>query len=190
MKTLFLALVAVTAGAAFSAPETDPNPYAGYGAAMKSPSDSPFAAVWQNDNKAYLAYHLADAEVARFAADEASARGLLAAVKDNWETDALKAEQVAAVSQWVMTPEPPWYDFRSPSPADGRKVWTAALLETARTTKTTYVKTFCLDQLRWCGYGCPDFVAQVKAIADSADKSVADFAACVVRELEGKGIGR
>ena len=190
MKTFILAFVAVTAAAAFSAPETDPNPYADYEAAMTSPADNPFAAVWQNDNKAYLAYHLSDAEVSRFAADEASARGLLAAVKDNWETDALKAEQIAAVSQWVMTSEPPWYDFWSPSPAAGRKIWTAALLETARTTKTTYVKMFCLDQLRWCGYGCPGFVGRVREIGNGADRSVVEFAACVARELEDKGIGR
>lgn len=182
--------IALISAVSFGEQAKDPNPYCDYDVAMQCSGDNPFAAVWQQSNRAYLAYNLADEKLAAFVADADTACALLAEVKDSWQTDPLRAEQVAAVTQWVMRPEPAWYDFFSPSPNAGRKIWTQALVVTAMKTETTYVKLFCLDQLRWCGYACPRFVGQVRAIAVGGDKSVGDFAEVVVRELEGKGIGR
>ena len=58
--------------------------------------------------------------------------------------------QIAAVTQWVMLPEPNALCFWKPSPAAGRKVWVAALEEKIKATADDYIKTFCQQQLDLC----------------------------------------
>ncbi len=190
MKTMTLALVAATVLVASAASAADPNPYAGYKAAMTSPTNNPFAAVWQQANRAQLDAAVAEERLAAFVATDEAARALLTKIRPDWQTDVVVAEQIAAVTQWVMRPEPPWYALFTPSPCAERCRWTRALVATALASKEPSVRMFCLDQLRWCGYGCPAFIGKVRAIGTDSTRAVRDFAEWVIRELESKGIGR
>ena len=144
-------LVAFVSLAAVAAVVADPNPYADYGAAMKSAETAPSAVDWSKKNDAAIAAATTDEALAAVVADEASAKALLAKIKPAYETCPLAATQIAAVSQWVMLPDP-WYClFWDGEHAAGRKVWTAALLDTMKKADCKCVKRFCGDQLRWCG---------------------------------------
>ena len=128
MKNLLFALAALTSVAAFA----DPNPYADYGAAMKSDEKNMSAVDWSKKNDAKLAEATSDEALAAVVADEASAKKLLAAIKPAYETCPIAAAKIAAVSQWVMLPDP-WYClFWDGEHEAGRKVWTAALLDTMK----------------------------------------------------------
>jgi len=145
----------------------------------------PTAVEWENANAAALAAATDEDVLAAFVEDDAAAAELLAQVKGAYLTDLLVARQIAAVSQWTMGEEPCWLCFWKPSPAAGRKVWVRALVTRAETANDTYVKLFCLDQLRWCGCKCPCVVKRIKAIGtQSSDKAVKDMVDIVVRTLK------
>jgi hypothetical protein len=145
-------------------------------------NSAPTAVAWQNANDAALAAAVGDGELAEAVETESSARRLLAEVKGAYLTDATAATKIAAVSQWVMGQDA-WYEFWKPSRADGRKVWAKALMERVRTSSDSYVRMFCLDQLRWCGYPCQIECIKVLARVDG-DAGVKAFAQMVARELE------
>ena len=155
--------------------------------AAAKPAEAPSSVEWENKNDAALRAATSDATLAAFVVDEAAARALLAQVKPAYATDPTVACQVAAVTQWVMLDDP-WYCLFWDGPhAAGRKVWVKALLATVKGAQDDYVKSFCLDQLRWCG--CPCCAKCIAAIAaQEQSKAVKDFAAVVVRELEGNVI--
>ena len=153
-------------------------------------AEAPTAVEWQATNAVQLAEATADEKLAAFVADAAAADALLAQVKGGYSTDAVVAFQVGAVSQWVMGDDPCSLFFWKPSPSAGRKVWAEALLKRTSTAADVLVKTICLDQLRWCGYNCPEFVAKVRKAGAFSSKEVKEFADVVARELEGKSIGR
>jgi len=123
----------------------DPNPFSDYGAAMKSDEKNMSAVDWSKKYDAKLAAATTDDALAACVADEAAAKALLAKIKGAYVTCPIAATQIAAVSQWVMQAD------ATGKRAAGRKVWTAALVDTVKTTKCPYVKKFCSDQLRWCG---------------------------------------
>ncbi len=170
-KTLILcaAVAAMVAGAA-------ENPYSSYEKAMAPVKDSPMAVEWQNKADKAIADATACGALAAYVKDAAAAKTLLAKVKGAYVSCPQDLTVIAAVSQFVMKPACP------KTCAEGRKVWTAALLEAARTSADDYVKTFMLDQLRWCG--CPSQAAAVRAIGDKSAKSVKDFAYWVAAELD------
>ena len=148
-------------------------------------NEAPSAVEWQNKNDAALAAATSDEALAAFVADEAAAWTLLGQVRGAYATDPLVAFQVAAVSQWVMGEEPCFLCFWKPSPADGRKVWVQALLKTAEQNADSYVKTFCLDQLRWCGCKCPKVLERIRRIGETCpDRALKDVVALVLRELD------
>ncbi len=144
----------------------------------------PTGVEWENAHDAELAAETAPEKLSSFVADADAAKALLAQVKPAYATDSLVARQIAAVSQWVMLSDP-WYClFWDGAHAAGRKVWVEALLTRTETASDDYVKVFCLDQLRWCGYDCPALVARIRAIEEaSGSKAVKEFAAMLVREL-------
>ena len=148
MKKLLFAM-SVAAGAVTFA---DPNPYADYGAAMKSTEAAPSAVDWSKKNDAQIAAETSDEALAAVVADEASAKKLLAAIKPAYETCPIAATKIAAVSQWVMLPDPWYCIFWDGEHEAGRKVWTAALLDAMKKADCKCVKRLCGDQLRWCGY--------------------------------------
>ena len=84
-------------------------------------------------------------------AGEATAVALLAQIKGAYASDPLVLTQIAAVTQWVMLPDP-WYCLLWDGPhAAGRKVWTAALQKTIDGSGDEYVRIFCRQQLDLCG---------------------------------------
>lgn len=186
MKNLLFALLVSAAAVVYAADEKilDIRPAASAEKALTG-------VEWENKFDKELKAATADETLAAFAATEASAKALLAQVKGAYLTDPLVARQVAAVSQWVMLPDP-WYCLLwDGEHATARKVWVKALVDTAEGAQDSYVKEFCLDQLRWCGCNCPCLVKRIRALAaKSGDKAVVDFAEVVVRELEGNGVGR
>jgi hypothetical protein len=143
---------------------------------------APTAVAWQNANGAALEAAVADGELAEAVSSEASARRLLAEVKGAYLTDPTAATKIAAVSQWVMGRDA-WYEFWKPSRADGREIWAKALMERARGASDSYVRMFCLDQLRWCGYPCQAECLKSLARIDG-DAAVKEFAKMVACELE------
>ena len=158
MKKLLFAVTVVVAAMVFA----DPNPYADYGAAMKSDEKDMSAVDWSKKNDAELAEATSDEALAAVVADEASAKKLLAAIKPAYETCPIAAAKIAAVSQWVMLPDP-WYClFWDGEHEAGRKVWTAALFDAMKTADCKCVKRFCGDQLRWCGY--PEQVKEIELL--------------------------
>ena len=180
MKNLICAAAVVAGAALFAA---DPNPYAGYGAAMATDKAFPTAAEWHNANQAALEKATSAETLAAFVEDAAAARALLAKVKPAYATDPMVAAQIAAVSQYVMDAEPRWWAFWSWFGDSPREIWTAALLEAARTAEDAYRAEYFLDQLRWCGF--PEQAEDVCKIGRSSkEKAVREFARVVAKELD------
>ena len=167
-KLVFSAMIGAMAFAAVAAGKTskDPNAFANYGAGMASDRQYPMAVEWHNTNRVALDAKASDDAVAAFAEDADAAKALLAKVKGAYATDPMVAVQVAAVSQYVMTAEPSWWEFWTWFSDSPREVWTKALLDTAAAADDAYVAEFCIDQLRWCAY--PEQAADVCAIGRKA----------------------
>ena len=138
-----------------------------------------YAEKWQSQNRAKLAEATKFETLAAFVKDEASASALLSEVKTGFQTDPLKAFQIAAVTQYVMCPKQ----------KAGRALWTAQLLAFAAKAEKNDVKMFYLDQLRWCGLKSQ--AAQVLGIGKaSGEKCVLEFAEQIVSELSGEPLTR
>lgn len=181
MKKLLFALAVAACSVALTAPKDayDIKPE------VAKPTEALSSVEWETKNDVVLKTATADDVIAAFVTDAESAAALLAQVKGAYDTDPLVACQVAAVTQWVMI-EDHWYwlCFDGPRVA-GRKVWVSSLIKTVKESKDDYVRVFCLDQLRWCA--CPSAATRIaEAVGSDASKAVRDFAAVVVRELEGK----
>ena len=141
-------------------------------------TDAPAAEKWQAQNRAKLAEATKDEVLAAFVKDAASASALLAEVKPGFQTNPMKAFQIAAVTQYVMRPG-----------KEGRALWTEQLLAFAAKADKTDVKMFYLDQLRWCGLRAQ--AAKVREIGRaSGEKSVVEFAEQIVSELSGEMLAR
>ena len=117
--------------------------------------DAETAAVWQAENAEQLARETSESVLYGFVATPQAADALLADVKGAYETDPLRAVQIAAVTQLTMTP-------KCERAARGRKVWTEALLRAARASADATRTMFFLDQLRSCGF--PSQVAGIVRI--------------------------
>lgn len=151
MRKLFAAVAAVACALTASAePYADPNPYAGYGPAMQSTAEKPLAATWSRENDAAIAAATKESVLADFVSDAASADALLAQLKGAYETDPIVMTQIAAVTQWVMLPDPFFLFFWKPFPSSGRVVWREALERRASSAMDDYVRTFCTQQLELC----------------------------------------
>ncbi len=136
------------------------------------------AVEWQKAAADALAAATADAALAAAVASKAAADDLLAEVKPAYGGDPVALAKIAAASQFVM---------RADAPRGARKTWTQALLDRAASSDDSYIKIFCLDQIRWCGSAGD--AARVRAIGDAGRKPVREFAAMAARELSGDRIG-
>lgn len=149
MKKLVFVLTAVASMSLFAVVHA--NPYAGdYGKAMASEKGDPMAVEWQDERKCAIAAATEECVLAAFVADEASAKALLDQLKPAYETCPMVMTQIAAVTQWVMMPEPFFLWFWEPSPAAGRVVWTKALEAKIASTSDDYIRTICRQQLDLC----------------------------------------
>jgi hypothetical protein len=184
------AMIVAAALAALAARAADPvAPYNNYGPAMASTAEKPLTSEWQKQQAEAIAAATSDDALAAIASRPAAAEALLAKVRGAYETDALTLTQIAAVTQWVMRRDAWWTPvcFWTVSHAEGRKVWVRALLKQAETAQDAYVKTFCLDQLRWCACPCPALPARVRALADaSKDAGVKAMASMVLRAVSAR----
>jgi len=149
VKTILLMGAMVAAGACLAA---DPNPYATYEAAMKGVNGDPNAVEWQDDNRDLIAAATTEDVLADLVKDDLSATHLLAQLRGAYSSNPRAMTQIAAVTVWVMGPEPCSLCFWKPSPAAGRKIWVAALEKKMRLAEDDYVKTVCRQQLDICGY--------------------------------------
>ncbi len=139
---------------------------------------TPKTADWQAQNAAAIEKAAAPEAVEKALSGNGGARKLLSKIRPAYGGDPLALTVVAAATQHVMLP----------GKDQLRRKWVAALLEKARGSADSYVKTFCLDQLRWCGYKAT--AKDVIAVgADSGDSRVLEMAALVARELKGECIG-
>ena len=183
-RILFAAMVAVASAVFADGPAKDPAaPFDDYGPAMASDKAHPMAVEWHNANAAELA-KLDDAWADKFLeGGKAAVDALLADVKPGYATDAMKATQIAVLTQRVMARFPqPWWKFWASEEHPARSLWASRLLAFAEESKSVDVKLFFLDQLRWCGY--PRQAAGVLAVKGS--KEVGDFAEMVASELKGR----
>ena len=145
----------------------------------------PTTVVWSAQNDEALAAATSDDVLAEFVDGDEAAAALLAKLRGAYATDPIVLTQIAAVSQWVMEPDPCWLCFWEPSRSAGRKVWVKALLARAEDAGDMYIKTFCLDQLRWCAPNCPCVRKRISGIgANAGDKGVKDMSEIVLKELE------
>ena len=145
----------------------------------------PTTVVWSAQNDEALAAATSDDVLAEFVDGDEAAAALLAKLRGAYATDPIAITQIAAVSQWVMEPDPCWLCFWKPSRSAGRKVWVKALLDRAEGADVMYIKTFCLDQLRWCAPNCPCVRKRIAGIgAKAGDKGVKDMSDIVLKELE------
>ena len=147
MKNLICALAVSMAASLVMA---DPNPYADYGKATASDANDPMAVEWQKNRAEAIAEATEESVLAAFVEDAKSAAALLDKVQGAYESCPMVMTQIAAVTQWVMLPEPFFLWFWEPSPAAGRKVWVAALEAKIASSKDEYVRTFCRQQLDLC----------------------------------------
>ena len=175
MKKIFI--VAVLAAATCLAAGKKKDAYDIKPEAAKA-TDAPAAEKWQSQNKAKLAEATKDEVLAAFVKDAASASALLAEVKPGFQTNPIKAFQIAAVTQYVMLPG-----------KAGRALWTEQLLAFAEKAEQSDVKMFYIDQLRWCGLRAQS--AKVRALGKaSGKKCVQEFAEQVATELDGEPLTR
>ena len=183
-RMLFAAMVAAAMAVFADDPAKDPaSPFEDYGPAMASDKAHPMAVEWQNSNNAELA-KLDDAWADAFLeGGKTAVDALLAEVKPGYATDAMKATQIAVLTQRVMARFPqPWWKFWASEDHPSRQLWTSRLQAFAAESNSVDVKLFFLDQLRWCGYS-----GQAKAVrALKGSKEVTDFAEMVATELEGR----
>ena len=158
MKKLIFAMVMAAGVMAFAAEAktvekpkyVDPNPFAGYGEAMKDNAKSPFAVGWSQAHDAEIKAATEEVVLAACVADAESAAALLGKIKPAYESDPLVLTQIAAVTQWVMLNDP-WYCLFWDGPhAAGRAVWIAALERKIAESKDDYIRTFCRQQLDLC----------------------------------------
>ena len=143
-KFLVSALMMMAAAGAFAKDQYDIRPDAAQAGA------APTAVEWQNKNDAAIAAATTEDVLAAFVADAASADALLSKIGSAYNGDPLVLTQIAAVTQWVMLPEPCWLCFWKPSPAKGRVVWNLALARKIAESKDDYIRTFCRQQLDLC----------------------------------------
>ena len=142
------------------------------------PADAPASEKWQAQNRAKLADATKDSVLAAFVKDEASAAALLSEVKPGFQTDPVKAFQIAAVTQYVMLPGHP-----------GRGLWANQLLAFATKADKPDVAMFYLDQLRWCGLKTQ--ANEVRCLGNaSKEKCIAEFAEQVASEIDGGAMSR
>ena len=144
MKKLIFAMVVAVAACAFAKDQYDIRPDAAKAAS------APTAVEWQNKNDAAIAAATEPDVLAAFVADAAAADALLAKIGSAYEGDPIVLTQIAAVTQWVMLPDPCFLFFWKPSPSAGREVWTAALVRKIAEAKNDYIRTFCRQQLDLC----------------------------------------
>ena len=176
MKKIFI--VAVLAAATCFAAGKKKDAYDIKPEAAKA-TDAPASEKWQTQNRAKLAEATKCETLATFVKDEASASALLSEVKTGFQTDPMKAFQIAAVTQYVMCPKQ----------KAGRALWTAQLLAFAEKAEQPDVKLFYLDQLRWCGLKAQ--AEKVRALGKaSGKKCVQEFAEQVAAELDGEPLTR
>lgn len=107
---------------------------------------TPTAVEWQNSNDAELAARTKPDVLVKFVESPAAADALLAQVGAAYAGDPFVLTQIACVSQLVMCP-------KCPKAPGYRKVWVAALKRARDAAQDGYVKTFCDQQLWWCGDG-------------------------------------
>ncbi len=172
----------------------EPNPYAGYGAAMASRKNDPMAVEWQNQNDKKIAEATKPEAPASHLWSSEKAAALLARVKPGYQTDPLDLVVIAAVSQYVMEAllgrpsNPAGCQGRCRTPGAvpcQRKLWNNALIEACRKTKDPYVQTFMLDQLRWCSCKCRlGEIGKLKDVA--ANDEVKQTLAFVIEELQAR----
>ena len=147
MKKLIFAMVMAAGAAVFAA---DPNPFADYGAGMQSTEANPLAVNWSKDHDAEIAAATSDDALAAIVESAESADAVLAKIKPAYASDPLLLTQIAAVTQWVMLPDP-WYCLFWDGPhVSGRAVWIGALTRKIATAKDDYVRIFCRQQLELC----------------------------------------
>lgn len=181
MKNIVMMTALVVSGVAFGEGEI---PFSDYASAMAPTKGNPMAVEFQAAHAQDLAAATTDEKLAAFVADEASAKALLAKIKGAYDTCPVAATQAAAVSQWVMQDDP-WYClFWNGEHADGREVWAKALLACAKESADAYVKQFCLDQLRWCGFKCQAKCLRKFALTQT-DMAVRDLAGLTADSLAG-----
>lgn len=172
---LVIGLMAVVGCASVPKVEPQDNEYADYGRAMAHSEAQPLTVYWQDAHRQEIDEATTRAALIAVLKTPAAAAELLAEIKPAYQIDPKVAMKIAAVSQLSMCPKL----------EDGAKLrasWTTALLKRARNAEDVYVKLFCLDQLRWCGHS-NDAQAVNEIGEKSGEKSVADFAAMVAREL-------
>jgi len=165
-KLVFTAMIGAMAVSAIAAGKKDPNAFANYGAGMASDKQYPMAVEWHNTNRNALETETSEDALASFADSEEAAKAILAKIKTAYATDPMVAVQIAAVSQYVMTAEPSWWEFWNWFSDSPREIWTKALLEAVASATDTYVAQLCVDQLRWCAY--PEQAADLCAIGKKA----------------------
>ncbi|MBO5751919.1 MAG: hypothetical protein J6R80_05910 [Kiritimatiellae bacterium] len=183
MKTIFFSMTVLLAAAALAAPKKS--------AYDIRPADRdakyPTAVVWGATNDEKIAAATEESVLAEFVSSKEAAMALLSKIGTAYLGDPIALTQIAAVSQYVMQSDPCCLLFWKPSPSAGRKIWVDALLTTAETNGDEYVKTFCLDQVRWCACKAPCAIRRVALIGvKSGSKAVKQMSDMVVAELESR----
>lgn len=145
---------------------------------------APTAAEWQDvkENAAALAAATAEDKLAAHVSSAESAEALAGKARGAYYINVIDAHVIAAVTQYVMKDNTPWWMFWASDVSAERARWIAALIKTAMNAKDAYVAQFCIDQLRWCA--TKDEIPAIKEIAAKfSDKGVSSIAEMAVKEL-------
>lgn len=151
MKRLLCFFTVAAALSAFAGGEyVDPNPFHDYGSAMQHHDGYLMAYEWQRTAAGKIRDATREEVIEGFVDSEETAAALLDGLKGAYATDPVVLTQIAAVTQWVMLPDP-WYCLFWNGPhAAGREVWRAALTAKMAASDDEYVRTFCRQQLDLC----------------------------------------
>lgn len=145
---------------------------------------APTAAEWQDvkENAAALAAATAEDKLAAHVSSAESAEALAGKARGAYYINVIDAHVIAAVTQYVMKDNTPWWMFWASDVSAERARWIAALIKMAMNAKDAYVAQFCIDQLRWCA--TKNEIPAIKEIAAKfSDKGVSSIAEMAVKEL-------
>ncbi|MCR5750706.1 MAG: hypothetical protein K6G91_01970 [Kiritimatiellae bacterium] len=124
---------------------SNPVEYADYGRAMAHREGYEMAYEWQRADSGRVEEATSPSVLAGFVATPGAADALLAKIGTAYDGDPITLTQIAAVTQLVMCP-------KCAKAKAARGTWVSALERRRDSSDDGYVKTFCDQQLRLCGY--------------------------------------
>lgn len=133
---------------------------------------APLGTKWHAVNAELVATETSDKALEVWLSSSEKCQELLLKVKTGYQTKPIDAIVIAAVTQYVMTP----------NKAAKRGFWVKSIISELKKTNDAMIAHFYLDQLRWCGE--KEQIPEIKAaVSQIKNKELQKFVEQLFREL-------